>query len=120
MARAFGLVIRRGEVWWADLGSPRGSAPALRRPVVIVSAEYLNRSEIRTVSVVGITSNVKWGKMPGNVVISAGTGGLRRDSIVNVTRLQTLDKADLDDRIGRLPLPLVRAIDEGLRRALEL
>src|SRR5207302_398573 len=114
------VVIRRGEVWWADLGAPRGSAPALRRPVVVVSADYLNRSEIRTVSVVTVTSNVKWAEMPGNVLVPAGTDGLDRKSVVNVTQLQTLDKTDLEDRVGRLSLPIVREIDEGLRRALEL
>lgn len=113
-------MIRRGEIWWADLGSPRGSAPALRRPVVVVSADYLNRSDIRTVSVVAVTSNVKWARVAGNVVVPSGKGGLKRDSVVNVTQLQTIDKADLDARIGRLPLPLVRSVEEGLRRAVEL
>ncbi len=114
------MVIRRGEIWWADLGSPLGSAPALRRPVVVVSADYLNRSEIRTVSVVSLTSTLKWAQMPGNVLVPAGSGGLDRESVVNVTQLQTIDKGDLDDRVGRLTLPVVRNIDEGLRRALEL
>lgn len=86
----------------------------------MVSADYLNRSDIRTVSVVGVTSNLKWAAMPGNVLIPAGKGGLGRDSVVNVTQLQTLDKADLDERISRLPLPLVREIDDGLRHVLEL
>lgn len=88
--------------------------------MVVVSANYLNRSEIRTVSVVGVMSNRRWAEMPGNVLVPAGTGGLSRESVVNVTQLQTLDKADLDDRVGRLPLPIVREIDEGLRRALDL
>ena len=88
--------------------------------MVVVSADYLNRSEIRTVCVVVLTSNLKWARIPGNVLLPAGTGGLDRPSVVNVTQLLTIDRADLDDRPGRLPLPLVREIDEGLRRALEL
>ncbi|MBV9413814.1 MAG: type II toxin-antitoxin system PemK/MazF family toxin [Solirubrobacterales bacterium] len=44
-------MIARGEVWWAGLGVPRGSAPALRRPVLIVSADAYNRSRMRTVTV---------------------------------------------------------------------
>ena len=48
------------------------------------------------------------------------TAGLDRDSVVNLTQLLTLDKDDLDTRVGRLPLPLVREIDEGLRQVLEL
>jgi mRNA interferase MazF len=88
--------------------------------VVVVSADYLNRSEIRTVAVVGVTSNVNWAEMPGNVLVPAGMGGLEWKSVVNVTQLQILDKTDLEDRAGRLSLPIVRQIDEGLRRALEL
>jgi mRNA interferase MazF len=48
------------------------------------------------------------------------TAELDRDSVVNLTQLLTLDKDDLDTRVGRLPLPLVREIDEGLRQVLEL
>jgi mRNA interferase MazF len=112
--------MRRGEVWWADLGAPRGSAPALRRPVVIVSADHLNASDLRTVSVAALTSNLKWAGIPGNVPVRKGTAGLDRDSVVNLTQLITLDKSDLDRRAGRLPLPVVREIDEGLREVLEL
>jgi mRNA interferase MazF len=114
------MVILRGEVWWADLGSSRGSAPALRRPVVVISADFLNASGIQTVAVASLTSNLKWAGMPGNVLLRKGVAGLRRESVVNVTQLQTVDKADLDGRIGRLPLPVVREIDEGLRQVLEL
>jgi len=114
------MVIRRGEIWWADLGAPRGSAPALRRPVVVVSADHLNASDIRTVSVAALTSNLKWAGLPGNVQMRKGTAGLDRDSVVNLTQLLTLDKDDLDVRVGRIPLPLVRDIDEGLREVLEL
>ncbi len=114
------MVIRRGEIWWADLGPPRGSAPALRRPVVVVSADHLNASDIRTVSVEALTSNLRWAGIPGNVQIRKGTAGLDRDCVANLTQLLTLDKDDLDTRRGRLPLRLVREIDEGLRQVLEL
>ena len=61
----------RGELWWADLGLPRGSAPALRRPVLIISADQYNRSELRTLMVVVLTSNARLAALPGNVVVSA-------------------------------------------------
>jgi mRNA interferase MazF len=54
------------------------------------------------------------------VQIRKGTAGLDRDSVANLTQLMTLDKDDLDTRVGRLPLRLVREIDEGLRQVLEL
>ncbi|TME36074.1 MAG: type II toxin-antitoxin system PemK/MazF family toxin [Chloroflexi bacterium] len=114
------MVVRRGEVWWADLGSPRGSAPALRRPVIVVSADFVNRSAIRTVSVVGLTSNVRWAGAPGNVLIAAGMAGLSQQSVANVTQLQTIERSDLDDKLGKLPRQVMRDIDAGLRRVLDL
>src|ERR1039457_1470752 len=67
------MVIRHGEIWWADLGPPLGSAPALRRPVVVVSADHLNASDLRTVSVAAVTTNLRWAGIPGNVQIRTGT-----------------------------------------------
>ena len=49
--------MRRGEVWWADLGLPCGSAPALRSPTLIVSADAFNRSALQTVTVVVLTTD---------------------------------------------------------------
>jgi mRNA-degrading endonuclease toxin of MazEF toxin-antitoxin module len=50
------LTMRRGQVWWGDLGESRGQAPAGRRPLVIVSDDVYNMSRIATVSVVPVTS----------------------------------------------------------------
>ena len=107
-------------MWWADLGSPKGSAPALRRPVIVVSADFVNRSAIRTVSVVGLTSNVRWAGAPGNVLIATGIAGLSQESVANVTQLQTIERSDLDDKVGKLPRQVMRDIDAGLRRVLDL
>ena len=65
--------MRRGEVWWADLGSEVGSAPAKRRPVVVVQADPFNASQIKTVMVALITSNTRLGDAPGNVTITKRT-----------------------------------------------
>jgi mRNA interferase MazF len=85
-----------------------------------VSADFVNRSAIRTVSVVGLTSNVRWASAPGNVLIAAGIAGLPRESVANVTQLQMIERSDLDDKLGKLPRQVVRDIDAGLRRVLDL
>ena len=113
-------MILRNEVWWADLGPPRGSEPARRRPVLVVSADAWNRSRIATVTCVTITTTLRLADAPGNVLLPAGTGGLRDDSVANVSQVITLDRAHLTERIGELPSDIVRQIDAGLRRALEL
>jgi mRNA interferase MazF len=113
-------VIVRGELWWADLGLPRGSAPALRRPVLIVSADQYNRSKVRTVTVVVLTTNRQLAALPGNVAVPADLGGLPRDSVVNVTQVATIDRSTLEERIGLLPDWLLAQVDAGLQRALGL
>ncbi len=110
----------RGELWWADLGLPRGSAPALRRPVLVVSADQYNRSKLRTTTVVVLTSNVQLAALPGNVAVPADVAGLEADSVVNVTQIATIDRGALEDRIGALPDWLMAQVDAGLGRALAL
>lgn len=96
------MVISQGEVWWAELGPPRGSEPGFRRPVVVVQGDALNRSRIATVVCVPLTSNLVWADAPGNVLLSAGATGLPKDSVANVSQVVTLDKSVLADRVGKL------------------
>jgi mRNA interferase MazF len=113
-------VIARGEVWWADLGLPRGSAPALRRPVLVISGDRYNASRLQTVTVVVLTSTMRLAALPGNVAVPADLSGLDRDSVVNVTQVVTVDRAALEDRAGQLPAWVMTQVDDGVRRALAL
>lgn len=110
----------RGELWWADLGLPRGSAPALRRPVLIISADQYNRSDLQTVTVAVITTNARLAALPGNAAVAAGIAGLEVQSVVNVTQIATIDRTALEDRLGALPDWLLAEVDGGLTRALAL
>lgn len=114
--------MRRGEVWWADLQDPAGSAPGYRRPVVVVQADAFNRSRIRTIITVPLTSNLRLADAPGNVLISRELSGLSKDSVANVSQVITVDRSDLTERVGSGPLPtdLVRSIDRGLRLVLDV
>lgn len=113
-------MIARGDVWWADLGLPRGSAPALRRPVVILSADQYNRSRLQTVTVAVVTGTAQLAALPGNVPIPADLGMLPTDSVINVTQIATIDRQTLEERIGALPDWLLTQLDAGLQRALGL
>jgi mRNA interferase MazF len=110
----------RGELWWADLGLPRGSAPALRRPVLIVSADQYNRSKLCTVTVVIVTSNARLAALPGNVAVAAEWAGLEEASVVNVTQIATVDRDSLEQRVGAMPDWVMAQVDAGLERALAL
>jgi mRNA interferase MazF len=113
-------VIRRGSVWWANLGQPQGSKPAKRRPVLVIQANSFNASRLNTALVAVITSNTRLATMPGNVFLPANIAGLPKDSVVNVTALVTLDKTDLRAETGRLPAALMHQVDRGLRSVLSL
>lgn len=113
-------MIHRGSICWADLGEPRGSQPAKRRPVLVIQADPFNASRLNTTLAAVITSNTGLAAMPGNVFLPAATSGLSKDSIVNVTALVTLNKTDLDTEAGRLPAALMGEVDRGLRRVLGL
>lgn len=114
------MVIGRGAIYWADLGPVAGSRPAKRRPVLVISGDGYNRSRLATVLAAVITSNTQLAPMPGNVFLPKNVTGLSRDSVVNVTALATLNKRDLADQAGTLPVALMREVDRGLRRALDL
>jgi mRNA interferase MazF len=114
------VVVERGQVWWADLGEPDGSAPGFRRPVVIVQSDAFNRSRIRTVIAVVLTANLRLVDAPGNVLVPARASGLPRDSVANVSQVLTLDKEFLTELAGRLKGPVLSDVDSGLRLVLGL
>jgi mRNA interferase MazF len=108
------VVISQGEIWWADLPSPTGSGPGFRRPVVVVQGDALNRSRIATVVCVPLTSNVRWAKAPGNIMLSHGLTGLTKDSVANVSQVVSMDKALLTDRTGKLPRAQLGLVLSGI------
>lgn len=114
------VTVARGHVCWADLGEPRGSAPAYRRPVAVVSSDRFNRSRIRTVIVASITTSARAAGAPGNVPLPAGSAGLDRDCVVNVSQLLTLDRESLEEPVGSLDASASRRLDNGLKLVLGL
>ena len=63
---------------------------------------------------------MRWAGAPGNVLIAARRAGLPHESVANVTQLQTIERSDLEDKLGKLPRQLMRDIDAGLRTVLDL
>ena len=114
------MVVERGQVWWADLGEPAGSEPGFRRPVLVVQSDAFNRSRLRTVLAVVLTSNVRLVDAPGNVLIPAKAAGLPRDSVANVSQIITVDREFLSEQAGRIRGQLLKDVDHGLRLVLSL
>jgi mRNA interferase MazF len=114
------VVIERGQVWWTDLGEPDGSGPGFRRPVLIVQSDGFNRSRLRTVIVVVLTSNLRLVDAPGNVLIPAKAAGLPKDSVANVSQVITIDRDFLNEPAGRVRGQLLKDVENGLRLVLAL
>lgn len=113
-------MIKRGEIWWADLGEPRGSAPALRRPVLVVQEDVLSASALNTVMVAPLTSNLRRAEAAGNVLLPTSETGLDRASVALVCQIMTLDKVFFDELAGSLSSRARRRVDRGLALALAL
>ena len=88
-------------MFWAGVVEPLGSEPGYDRPYVIVQNNAFNDSRINTVVVCGLTSNLRRGGDPGNVLLFPGEADLPEQSVVNVSQIVTLDKGPLRARIGR-------------------
>lgn len=108
------MVISQGEVWWADLPEPAGSGPGLRRPVVVIQGDALNRSRIATVVCIPLTSNLRWTNAPGNVLLAARLTGLVKDSVANVSQPVALDRSLLTERTGKLSRTKVDLLLSGI------
>jgi len=112
-------VINQGDVYWIDLGEPSGYEPGYRHPHVVIQNNLFNRSQIRTVIVLALTSNLKRADVPGNVLLENGEANLPRQSVANVSQVFTVDKSQLDEYIGALSPRRVREILNGIRLVIE-
>jgi len=112
--------VKRGEIWWANMESPRGSAPGHNRPVVVIQSDLLNATAINTCLCAVVTSNLRLLHSEGNVALRKDESRLAKESLVNVTQLLALDRADLVERVTSLSAKTMRLIDTGIRFALDL
>ena len=110
----------RGEIWWADYGIPFGSEPGFNRPVVIIQTDDLNRSNMNTVIVIPLTTNLLLEHAPGNVLIHKNFSKLTKDSVAVVSQISVIDKRRLLKRESKLPSLLVDALEAGIKLILDL
>src|SRR5215208_5738824 len=111
--------ISQGDVFWIELDEPEASEPGYRHPYVVVQNDLFNRSRIRTIVVCALTSNLKRAAAPGNVLLAPNEADLPRQSVVNVSQIYTVDKTQLDKKIGTLSAERVGQILDGIKLVLE-
>src|SRR3990172_10808907 len=113
------MVIRQGDIFWVDLITPSGSASGYRHPHVVIQNNLFNQSKINTVVVCALLSNLQRAKVPGNVLLSKGEANLKKASVVNVSQIVTVDKANLIDKIGALSQSRIKQVIEGTKLLIE-
>jgi len=114
------MVIKRGEIWWAELPEPIGAGPGYKRPLVIIQSNDFNKSKINTIIAAAITSNIRLAAAPGNVLISSKKSKLPKESVINVSQIITIDRSFLTEKVHTLSDKIMAQVDEGVRLVLKL
>jgi len=104
----------RGEIWWADFGIPFGSEPGFKRPIIIVQDDNFNQSNINTIIVVPLTTNLLLEDAPGNVLIDKEDSTLSKDSVAVVSQLYAIDKSRIIEKVKKIDTALMDQIEQGL------
>jgi mRNA interferase MazF len=113
------MVIEQGEIYWVDLRKPSGSAPGYRHPHIVIQNNLFNASNINTVVMCSLTSNLKRGLSPGNIVLKKGEANLPKKSVINITQIYTVNKNDLSEKIGKLNNERIKEILIGIQLLTE-
>ena len=109
-------VIDRGNIYWVTLNAGEGPETAIPHPYVVVQDDVFNHSRIHTVVVCALTSNLRRAsETPGNVLLEPGEGDLPRQSVVEVSKVSSIEKAQLGAYIGALGQVRVEQILAGIR-----
>ncbi len=107
------LVVKKGDIFFADLSPVIGSEQGGVRPVIVIQNDVGNKYS-PTVIVAAITSQINKAKMPTHVEIRAGEHGLNKDSVILLEQLRTVDKRRLKERIGRMDTDAMEKVNEAL------
>ena len=113
-------MMRRGQIWWADFGEPRGSEPGYLHPALVLQRDEVNSSRIATVVVCVLTSNRALASAPGNTLLSRRQTRLPRDSVANASQIATVNRDDLRKLVSTLPSHVLQRVDDGIRWFLRL
>jgi len=113
------LIVKRGDVYFADLSPVVGSEQGGVRPVLIIQNDIGNRFS-PTVIIAAITAQIQKAKLPTHVEIDAQRYGFERDSVILLEQIRTIDKQRLTDKITHLDDEMMDKVDEALQISLGL
>ena len=112
-------MLRRGDIYYADLRPGLGSEQGGIRPVLIVQNDVGNRHS-PTIICAAITSKMNKAKLPTHIELSAGKYDMVKDSVILLEQLRTIDKKRLKDKVCHLDDDIMRQVNRGLMISLEL
>ncbi len=107
------MIVKRGDIYYADLSPVVGSEQGGIRPVLIIQNDIGNKYS-PTVIATAITSQINKAKMPTHIEIDANEYGLSKDSVVLAEQIRTIDKQRLKEKIGHLDERLMNQVNEAL------
>ena len=113
------MIIKRGDIYYADLRPVIGSEQGGVRPVLIIQNDIGNRHS-PTVICAAITSRMNKAKLPTHVELNASTSNMVKDSVILLEQLRTIDKKRLKDKVCHLDDQIQKKIDIALKISLEL
>jgi mRNA interferase MazF len=113
------LIVKRGDVFFADLSPVVGSEQGGVRPVLVIQNDIGNRFS-PTVIVAAITAQIQKAKLPTHVEIDAEVHGFDRDSVILLEQVRTIDKQRLTDKITHLDEEMMNKVDDALQVSLGL
>ena len=106
-------MVKRGDIYFADLSPVVGSEQGGMRPVLIVQNDTGNRHS-PTVIAAAITSQMGKAKLPTHIELHGRSVGLNRDSVILLEQIRTIDKSRLRERMGRLDKGTMSEVDSAL------
>lgn len=112
-------LVKRGDLYYADLSPVIGSEQGGVRPVIVIQNDIGNRYS-PTIIVAAVTSQINKAKLPTHIEIEAYRYGLTKDSVVLLEQVRTIDKKRLKEKIGRFDDEVMKKIDEALKTSLGL
>ncbi|MGG4036520.1 type II toxin-antitoxin system PemK/MazF family toxin [Paenibacillus cisolokensis] len=107
------MIVKRGDVFFADLSPVVGSEQGGVRPVLVIQNDIGNRFS-PTVIIAAITAQIQKAKLPTHVEINAAAHGFDRDSVILLEQIRTIDKQRLTDKITHLDDDMMRKVNESL------
>ncbi len=110
-------MIKRGEIYYADLNPVIGSEQGGVRPIVVLQNDIGNRYS-PTVIAAATTSKLTKAKLPTHIELSHDTTPLPKDSVVLLEQIRTIDKSRIKEKIGELPPEMMKQIDNALLLSL--